>query len=344
MHNTNNSFKILIIRNDKLGDFMLSFPVYSLLKQAIPNIEIHVLTPEYTVPMANLCPNIDNIIIDPGKQATFTHQKSLYHSIKSQQYDAVVCLYSTTRIGLICYLSRIPYRLAPATKIAQIFYNNLLKQRRSKSRKPEYEYNLDLARKLLLDHKIPKKIELSSPYLTISEITKDKLRFFFLQQNNLTNTKKLVFIHPGSGGSANNLSTKQYVQLIEYLNKTSQVHIIVTFGPDETSLANTFSLQLQNIAHTQFISQKGLKDFTQHISIADIFISGSTGPLHIAGALDIATVAFYPNRRSATSLRWKTLNSDQNRLIFSPQNLYSEDMTSINIQIVSQSIIEFYKI
>ena len=49
-----------------------------------------------------------------------------------------------------------------------------------------------------------------------------------------------------------------------------------------------------------------------------LFISGSTGPLHIAGALDVPTAAFYPRRRSATSLRWQTLNSEENRLGFMP--------------------------
>jgi ADP-heptose:LPS heptosyltransferase len=61
-----------------------------------------------------------------------------------------------------------------------------------------------------------------------------------------------------------------------------------------------------------------LRDFARHIQFADLFISGSTGPLHIAGALDCPTAAFYPTRRSATSLRWQTLNSEGRRLAFSP--------------------------
>ena len=39
--------------------------------------------------------------------------------------------------------AHIPHRLAPATKLAQVLYNHRLVQRRSRSQKPEYEYNLD---------------------------------------------------------------------------------------------------------------------------------------------------------------------------------------------------------
>ena len=48
------------------------------------------------------------------------------------------------------------------------------------------------------------------------------------------------------------------------------------------------------------------------------FIAGSTGPLHIAGALDIPTIAFYPRKKSGNAVRWQTLNTYTRRLSFMP--------------------------
>ncbi|MDT8453124.1 MAG: lipopolysaccharide heptosyltransferase family protein, partial [Gammaproteobacteria bacterium] len=77
---------------------------------------------------------------------------------------------------------------------------------------------------------------------------------------------------------------------------------------------------------------RGIVAFTKTCAIASAFISGSTGTLHVAGALDIPTVAFYPARKSATALRWKTTNQSSRRLSFSPETYSSEnDMASINI-------------
>jgi ADP-heptose:LPS heptosyltransferase len=57
-----------------------------------------------------------------------------------------------------------------------------------------------------------------------------------------------------------------------------------------------------------------------NISICDIFIAGSTGPLHIAGALNKKTIGFYPSKKSSTSLRWETINNFNNKLNFTDTN------------------------
>ena len=57
-----------------------------------------------------------------------------------------------------------------------------------------------------------------------------------------------------------------------------------------------------------------------NISLCDIFIAGSTGPLHIAGALNKKTIGFYPSKKSSTSLRWETINNFNNKLNFTDTN------------------------
>ena len=47
-----------------------------------------------------------------------------------------------------------------------------------------------------------------------------------------------------------------------------------------------------------------------------VFIAGSTGPLHIAGAFNKKTIGFYPKKKSSTSLRWETINSFDKKLSF----------------------------
>ena len=42
--------KLLVIRNDKLGDFVLSFPALAMLKKSAPNLRIVALVPKDTAP------------------------------------------------------------------------------------------------------------------------------------------------------------------------------------------------------------------------------------------------------------------------------------------------------
>lgn len=331
--------KILIVRNDKLGDFMLAWPAFATLKQSMPNCEIHALVNSYTAEITQLCPNIDKIVLDPGADTSLSAQLSFAKTLRHQHYDAAIALFSTTRIGWLLMLARIPYRLAPATKIAQIFYQKRLKQRRSRSEKPEYIYNQDLVIHYLKDNAIDTTQTPTPPYLEFPHTEIEQLRQNFCKIHQINVNQALVFIHPGSGGSANNLSLSQYGELGRSIKSTTGHHIIVCAGPSEIGQANALAKELCDTPHTVYVSSEGLKRFTQHVAFADLFISGSTGPLHIAGALNCRTVGFYTKRRSATALRWQTINSSKNRMAFSPsESAEHEDMSSIDVAAAAREI------
>lgn len=328
--------KILIVRNDKLGDLLVSFSAFAILKKNLPNTEIHVLVSKYTAPMAKLCKFIDQVNVDPAsitpdsnkvKQA-FTLAKLL----KAQNYDAIITLFSTVSVGFAAYIAKIPIRIAPATKIGQIFYNYRITQRRSRSEKPEHSYNQELSECLLSLANIVPLQTVQPPFLEFKPEVVQQLKQDFLKAHSIPNDHLLIFIHPGSGGSARNLSAQQFAQLANMLTGNKPLTIVVSYGPNEEQTAETVFAGITQ-AKVLYESKSGLESFSQHLQFADCFISGSTGPLHIAGVLDRPTAAFYTRRRSATSLRWQTLNSEKNRLAFSPPELNeAEDMSAIDIK------------
>ena len=143
----------------------------------------------------------------------------------------------------------------------------------------------------------------------------------------------MIFIHPGSGGSANNLPITGYAELAHSITSHQPWKLIISAGPDDIKQAELLNNLTSDLEPVLYYSNSGLINFTKHLAFADVFISGSTGPLHIAGALDVPTAGFYTRRKSATSTRWQTLNSPSRRLSFSPPNeAAEEDMHSINVK------------
>ncbi len=334
--------KILIVRNDKLGDLLVSFSAFAILKKNLPDTEIHVLVSQYTAPMAKLCEFIDHVMIDPLPQAGKIHYyketKILARQFRQQNYDAVISLFSTTRVAVAALLAKIPIRIAPATKIAQIFYNQRVIQRRSRSEKPEHRYNQELAEHLLSLLNIVPLQTVKAPFLRFKPDTIANIKQQFLEKHHINKQHTLIFIHPGSGGSARNLSALQFAQLANNLQSSTPFSIIVSYGPGEKHIAEAVYAGI-NQHKVLYESKQGLEKFSQHLAFADIFISGSTGPLHIAGVLDRPTAAFYTRRRSATALRWQTLNSENKRLAFYPaKNTAAEDMSAINIEQAAEKI------
>jgi ADP-heptose:LPS heptosyltransferase len=336
---------ILVIRNDKLGDFMLAWPAFALLKKQYPDCKVTALVPEYTRPIAELCPWIDKVLIDKKGTSTITSATQLAAKLREQQFDISISLFSEFRVALALWMAHIPVRIAPATKLAQIFYTHRLKQRRSRSEKPEFEYNLDLIKYYItLNHDQPVTPQVP-PFLSFDKTVISQIRNDYCKKYNIDENAKLVIIHPGSGGSAINLSLQQYAELARLISRQLNIHIIVTAGPNELAFASNLSSLLGDTPHSVYHSTSGLVEFSRFIAVGNIFISGSTGTLHIAGALNVPTAAFYPARRSATPLRWQTLNSGDNRIAFMPAtHKDNNDMKSVNLEFCAQQIVTILKL
>lgn len=311
--------RILVVRNDKIGDFMLAWPALALIKAA--GCHVTVLVPAYTAPLAGLCPSVDEVIIDPGSDAPAPDQQQLLARIRAGQFDAALTLFSTWRVGMLLRRARIAYRIAPATKLAQILYTRRVTQRRSQSQQPEWAYNIDLAAVLLADLGLPVG-SVGAPYLPLPAVDVNARRHQLSVQYALPEQKRWLMVHVGSGGSANNLSVSQYEDLLLALsNRLPDWVMVLTAGPTEQAVVgHLMTTLIGRRVSVAMVVGRDLRGFVHDIATADAFMAGSTGPLHIAGALDVPTIGFYPLRRSATALRWQTLNSPQRRLAISPDS------------------------
>lgn len=220
---------------------------------------------------------------------------------------------------MLMWKAGIPYRLAPATKLAQVLYNHRLTQRRSRSEKPEWDYNLDLIRRYLADQGVP-AASVQAPYLKFAPEVLSTVRQQVAAQLNVDAERPWLLVHAGSGGSANNLSIEQYARIIIKLNHAlPELQCILTAGPGEEQMAEQLAAEL--LAHGGngwiYRPRDGLPTFCQVIANAALFMAGSTGPLHIAAALDVPTVGFFPDA-PLCHLRWRPLNSEGRHLAFSP--------------------------
>ncbi|UYG03785.1 glycosyltransferase family 9 protein [Halomonas sp. LR3S48] len=350
-HATDQPPHILVVRNDKLGDFMLAWPALACLKAGAPEARISVLVPSYTAPIARLCPWIDEVILDPGDAAGKQAQRALLAQLRSARFTAMLTLYSTPRIGWLGWRAGIPCRLAPATKWAQLFYNHRIVQRRSRSAKPEYLYNIELAEALLdIEGHLPPRRP-TPPYWPLPTGAVETQRETIATELTLDTQAPWLFLHAGSGGSAVNLSPVQYAELATAVDSrladtVLRPHWLLTAGPGEEPTARELrdSLASRGLSATVLPPRASLGDFALTLAVADLFIAGSTGPLHIAGCLNRPTAGFYPTRRSATSLRWQTCNEEAHRLAFSPPEPAGEsEMSAIDLTAAATSIATFLK-
>ncbi|MFA6189237.1 MAG: glycosyltransferase family 9 protein [Sulfuricurvum sp.] len=287
---------ILVVRNDKLGDFITALPTFYVLKQYNPSNRIVALVAPLNRRLAESCAFIDEVIVDEGKDIL-----ELAFQIKRANIDASVTLFSNTRVALAQWIARIPLRIAPATKMAQIFYNRRIKQRRSEVKMAEFEYNLQLARALFSDL----SLNFPKPLLQFP----DKLFVAFCSEYGVK--KPIVAFHPGFGGSSDaNWTLAEYIELVQIAQENETIDVVMTFGPDEENLYDKAKSLLGQSRVVLYRSAGSIVDFAALLSRFKLFVSTSTGTYHLASASGCETFTFFGDSRFASSARWKSIGEE----------------------------------
>ncbi len=274
---------ILIVRTDKLGDFITALPTCKILKQYNPKFKITVCISSLNEELANRCDFIDDVIVDDTKNAL-----ELAKKLKPYNFDISFTLFSDTKVALAQFLARISLRVAPATKVAQIFYNKRVKQRRSRVKMAEYEYNIALVKSYFTD------INSSYPQPLLGFDSKKE---------------DIIAFHVGFGGSSDaNLTIKEYFELAQIVKNESRYTPVMTFGPTD----NTF-LQEAKKLNTEiefYISKDGLVAFGKFLSTLKLFVSTSTGTYHLAALVGTETMTFFADSLFASVKRWKAVSDE----------------------------------
>ena len=90
----NNTKSVMVIKYDRIGDMVVTTPIFREIKLAKPHIHISVLSSKKNYDVIKLNPHIDNIYVKPHKQPI--RNLSLLLHIRSQNFDACIDLENST--------------------------------------------------------------------------------------------------------------------------------------------------------------------------------------------------------------------------------------------------------
>lgn len=290
---------ILVVRTDKLGDFITALPAMYALKKYNPNNRIIACVAPLNRALAESCEFIDEVIVDDGKSLL-----AFVSKLRAAKIDASITLYSNTRVAFAQFLAGIKKRIAPATKIAQIFYTSRVTQRRSEVKMAEFEYNLELTRALFNNI----SLEYKKPLLTFDDA---KTIYETFRINNDVE-KEIIAFHVGFGGSSDaNWTLDEYEILIREVIKKDNYQVVLTFGPDEKELYEEMQDRLFDVNVVFYFSLEGIVYFAKLVSNFKLFVSTSTGTYHLASLVGVPTMTFFADTLFASSARWKSVGDEK---------------------------------
>ncbi len=292
--------KILVTRTDKLGDLVLSIPVFEYLQKASPELEIHALVAPSAVPLVENNPFLKGIW-------TWTDQDSedelavLKQRLRQEGFEAVIMLQYRRELAQLLRGAGIRRRYGPWSRLSSWYLlNRGTWQRRSHSALHEMDQNLRLGKHFL--GKKARGINFPQPTLYLTEGQFESGREF--RSEFLTDTDKVVFMHPGSGGSALDWSPQKFSAVANTLASMEGFRVFITGSSADAARVTAVAAGVdQEVA--VLLDRYSLRDFLGVLSAGDYFVGPSTGPLHLAAALGLGTVGLFPPVQTMSPARWR---------------------------------------
>ncbi|MDC0904723.1 lipopolysaccharide heptosyltransferase II [Candidatus Thioglobus sp.] len=122
--------------------------------------------------------------------------------------------------------------------------------------------------------------------------------------NSQSSTQKTVGINPGASyGSAKRWYPEEFAKVASELS--DRYDIVIFGGPDEQDIALDIEKLLikKDVKNYKNLAGKTtILELINHISNLDLFITGDSGPMHVAAAFEVPTVAIFgPTKYDETS-------------------------------------------
>ncbi len=282
---------IILTRTDSIGDVILIMPMAKKLKDIFPDIKVAVVASAYTKALIDACEYFDAFI-------DVNDFLSKQITIDGKKPEAIIHVKTSKELAVRAKQLKIPLRIGTATTLFHWFTcNKLIYLRRASTDLHEVQLNLKLLQPFGIN-KIYSLDEISDWYgLTKTEKLLPENEYI-IQSN-----KYNVIIHPKSKGNAREWSIEHFLTLIKSLN-TNFYNIILSGTQNEKKfLEPIFNEAGDKI--TDITGKLSLAQFISLVNHADCVIANSTGPAHIAAALDKNVLALYPPLRPKHPGRWK---------------------------------------
>ena len=338
--------RILLVRTDRVGDVVFITPMIREIRKAFPDAFIATLTQPHTKNLLINNPNLNETLTDDLDKKSFW---KVVRELRRYKFTHGLLMMPTERAAFQMFWAGINTRIGVGHKLYEVITGMKSVSRNSYTPlRHEADYCMDLARKI--------GVETSDLTLQIYITEREKSDAqIILSQYGIGNEDFKIFIHTGSLGSAPNWSEDKYLQLIKAILETfpdKKTKLILT----SREMSKEFLSNIHNLGSNRIynLSEKliDLRDLIKVIGQADIFLSPSTGPLHIADALDIKCIGLHCHRPMSCQIHQGIINKYSINLEVTAENcmkLCSADQNTcgiekgISVEEVIDSIIKLKK-
>ena len=288
--------RALVIQLRHHGDVLLSSPVFTVLKNRVPGIEIDALIYSETRPMLEQHPAISRIhVVERGWKglSIFSRlgaESRLHRALRARAYDLLVHLSDHPRGAWLARALGSRYAVAPGVvRKPSVWKRSFthLAPLPAHGGRHRVELNLDLLRRIGIQPGDQERDLVLVPGRDAeSEVAT------LLAAQGLA-AKQFVHFHPGSRWQFKCWPPERAAALIDALEKRGD-RVVLTAAPDERELAFIAAIRKRaTVPFTDLAGKLTLRQLAALTANARLFIGVDSAPMHIAAAVQTPVVVLF---------------------------------------------------
>ena len=318
---------VLVVRqHNELGDMLCCVPLLRALKQHLPEAHITLVASpvNYAIMLHN--PYVDELLLYDKR-----HVLQFRAHLKSRRFDLafVPCTVSVSVTSdVIAYIAGAKTRVGPQSLNGMENPSGFLHNVRVTL---DWQQNTQV-------HQTERNLEILKPmgistddlrvFVRLTDQEKTWAREFLLER--CGNATRLIGYHPGAGKPSNGWPADRFAELANNLSTKLGARTVVTCGPKDRELTETFLSRLSQRAVV--VQDRTIREVAAILDQLDLFITNDTGVMHVAGGTSVPVLSLFgptdPNQ-------WAPIG-EKNRFIVSEDRT----MDSLSIGTVTATALE----
>ncbi len=296
--------RILITRTDRIGDLVLTTPLFKALREKFPKASITALIflEHREIVLGN--PYLDEVILydKKGSERGLGGQFRFSQKLWRKQFDIVIHAHGTNRMHIAAWLAGIPIRRGYARRAAWAL-THPLSYNKKEGKKQEAEYLFELLEPLGIVP--PREIKTFFPISDHAERSLENLLMFHGVPQDLS----WIVLNPSASDVTKMWPAERFAELVTRLQK-EKPRVFLAIGtakdrPVVEKLKKNTQVPIFDLSGRLSLGMLGAL-----LKRSDLLISNDSGPVHIATAVGKPVISIFGRYEPGLGLcRWRPLGN-----------------------------------
>lgn len=288
--------KILVIRLSSIGDVLHCSPVAEKLREHFPHAYITWVVESMSADVIRNNSHLDEVLVWPRKEwykeakqtgdyrFWIRRTKAFLDQIKQKKFDLTIELQGMLRGGFIAYWSKARYRvcLSDAREMSYLLANICTDMGIPSTVQARYLSSLQFL-----------GIDVAGAKMEMP-LAKEEHQFAdaLLQKHNLIPGRFIAF-NPATSQVAKNWPVSYFAALGDMISRRLKIPLVILGAPSDRPLAAAINENMRECKAVDLSGMMTLKQLGAVIKQTGLLVTGDTGPLYMAEAVETPSISMF---------------------------------------------------